>query len=98
MVNGHEIEFSGNCDAAAERLGGYERIRQTLIPILDSLSRHPEGFEKIGLDWNANRMIITEPIDTVPALVWLFYIKIGGKVVIDHVEEYGEYLFSPDYL
>jgi hypothetical protein len=92
-----EIAFSEKCDAAAQRLGGYDRIREMLIPIFDGLRHNPEGFEKIGLDWSPYRMIITNALgNSIPALVWLFFIEIGGKVVIDDVEVFEEYLFNPD--
>jgi hypothetical protein len=97
MENGYEIEFSAECDTAAESLGGYARIGEALIPLFDTLRHNPQGCEKIGLDWNANRMIHTSSIGTIPALVWLFYIKIGGKVVVDYVEEFEEYLYGPEY-
>jgi hypothetical protein len=88
---GREIVFSANCDAAAEKPGGYDLIDDALIPIFDSLHHNPEGFDKVGLDWSANRFIVTKPFGSVPALVWLVYIEIGGRVVIDHVEEHEDY-------
>jgi hypothetical protein len=42
-------------------------------------------------------MFHTGPIGSIPALVWLFYVMIGGKVVVDHVEEFEEYLYGPEY-
>jgi hypothetical protein len=50
MATGREIIFSANCDATAEKLGGYDLIDDALIPIFDSLHHKPEGFEKVGLD------------------------------------------------
>jgi hypothetical protein len=97
MTGDHEIEFSANCDAAVEHLGGYSRIADALIPLFDVLRHNPRGCEKVGLDWNANHMFHTGPIGSIPALVWLFYVMIGGKVVVDHVEEFEEYLYGPEY-
>jgi hypothetical protein len=91
MANGREVVFSANCDAAAEKPGGYELIDDALIPIFDALHYNPEGFEKVGLDLSANRIIITKAFGNVPALVWLFYIEMNGRVVIDHVEEFEDY-------
>ncbi|MSO99577.1 MAG: hypothetical protein EXR07_00790 [Acetobacteraceae bacterium] len=91
MANGHEIVFSPNCDVAAQKLGGYGAIDDALIPIFDSLHHDPRGFHKVGLDWSANRFILTKAFGKIPALVWLFYIEVSGKVVIDHVEEFEDY-------
>ena len=91
MATGREIVFSSNCDAAAELLGGYNRIDDALIPIFDALHHNPEGFEKVALDWSSDRFIITKAFGNVPALVWVFYIEMGGKVVIDHVEPFEDY-------
>jgi hypothetical protein len=98
MADGHEIEFSAKCDAAAELLGGYAQIGDALIPLFDVLRHDPQGCERLGLEWNSNRLFHTNPIGAIPALVWLFYIEIGGKVIVDHVEVFEEYLFGPDYL
>ena len=97
MADGREIKFPANCDGAAKRLGGYVQISDALIPLFDVLRHNPQGCEKIGLDWNANRIFHTDTIGSIPALVWLFQIMIGGKVVVDHVEQFEEYLYSPDY-
>jgi hypothetical protein len=91
MANGREIVFSGDCDLAADKLGGYEVIDDALIPIFDALSHNPLGFPKVNLDWDSNRYILTKAFKNVPALVWLFYIELSGRIVIDHVEAFEEY-------
>jgi hypothetical protein len=91
MANGREIVFSSDCDAAAEKLGGYSLIDDALIPIFDALHHKPQGFPKVTLDWDANRYILTKAFGNVPALVWVFYIEVSGRVVIDHVEAFEEY-------
>jgi hypothetical protein len=60
MANGREIVFSGDCDLAADKLGGYEVIDDALIPIFDALSHNPLGFPKVNLDWDSNRYILTK--------------------------------------
>jgi hypothetical protein len=45
----------------------------------------------VNLDWDSNRYILTKAFKDVPALVWLFYIEISGRIVIDHVEAFEEY-------
>ena len=91
MANGREIAFSAKCDAAADRMGGYIRIDESLIPIFDALYHDPTGFPRVDVDWCACRFIVTKPFRDVPALLWLFYIEPSGRVVIDHVEEFEGY-------
>jgi len=68
------IFFSADCDEAAERLGGYERIDGTLDGVLDALQRNPYGFPHAETDWFSFRYAVTKPIAGVPALVWFFTI------------------------
>lgn len=80
------IIFSHECDAAAERIGGYKRIDPSLDPVLDALARNPYGFPMQQSDWFDFRYIVTKPIDDCPALIWTFTIE-NGDVTLRHVEE-----------
>lgn len=91
MPRGRRIFFSQNCDEAAERIGGYKRLDDSLIPIFDALEKNPYGFPSIESDWFSARYIVTEPFLNSPALVWLFYIEPSGDVVLDDVEEFEPY-------
>jgi hypothetical protein len=91
MPVGRNIFFSENCNAAAEAVGGYQRIDVSLIPILDALERNPYGFPKVESDWFSARYIVTKPFEGSPALIWLFFVEANGDVVIDHVEIYEGY-------
>jgi hypothetical protein len=91
MSSGRTIVWSHNCDAAAEQLGGYRRIDDALISIIDALERNPCGCPKIDIDWCSTRYIVTDAFKGVPALVWLSYIEPAGTVVIDHVEAIHDY-------
>ena len=92
MPNDRRIFFSRSCDAAAERLGGYERIDASLDAAWDGLVHDPTGFSEIKCElWFSARYIPTKPFGRVPALVWVFVIEADGDVVIDHVEEFEGY-------
>ena len=93
MEGERRIFFSRSCDAAAERLGGYERIDASLDAFWDSLLHNPAGFPEIegNLPWLRARFIVTKPVEDVRALVWLFVIEDDGDLVIDHVEEFESY-------
>lgn len=91
MANGREIVFSRECDVAAEKIGGYQRIDETLVPIFDALDRDPTGFRRVDVDWCGCRYIVTDPFRGVPRLTWYFHIEPSGKVVFDHVEEFEDY-------
>ena len=85
------IFFSAQCDACADRLGGYERIDQALDAVWDALHRNPYALPKIESDWYAARYLTTKPFRDVPALLWTIEIQSNGDVVIDHVEIYDDY-------
>ena len=91
MATSRQIFFSTNCNAAAVKIGGYERINASLIPVFDALERNPYGFPRIESDWFSSRYIVTKPFHDTPPLVWLFYIEPTGDIVIDHVEEFEGY-------
>ena len=91
MSSGRRIVWSHDCDAAAERLGGYRRIDDALIPVLDALQRNPYGTRRVDIDWCSIRYITTDQYKDIPPLVWLFYIEPDGTVVIDHVEALEDY-------
>ena len=86
-----KIFFSDECESAASRLGGYERIESCLDAIWDALIRNPYGFPQIESDWFSARYIVTKSFQGVPALLWIFTIGAEGEVVINHVEEYENY-------
>jgi hypothetical protein len=50
-----KVTFEKECDAAAEALGGYEKIDQMLFGFLEALERDPRGFPKIATDWGSVR-------------------------------------------
>ena len=84
------IVSSESCDAAAELLGGYERIDCSLDPIWEAINRNPEGFEKIEADEFCARYVITKPICDLPALIWIFTIMGNGDIIFEHVEVFRE--------
>ena len=81
------IYFAASCDIAADALGGYERIDVALETVYQALAVNPYGFPLIENDFTRARYVVTRPIRTVPALVWLFTIDENGNVTLDHVEE-----------
>ncbi len=82
------VRFDPACNAAAEALGGYEAIDESLYIHLEALHREPEGFDKIETPWGAVRYIRTRPTGTTPELVWHFVIEANGDVLLVHVEEH----------
>lgn len=85
------IFFSRECDEAAGRLGGYERIDDSLDAVWDVLCNNPYALQKCESDWFNARYIVTKPTGDAPALVWLVDIQSNGDVVIEHVEESEAY-------
>lgn len=71
MGRDRKIFFSKNCDEAAKRVGGYERVDASLIPIFDALERNPYGFAQVESDWFSARYILTDRFLDTPALIWL---------------------------
>lgn len=87
MSGGRRIVFSRECDAAADRLGGYERLDISLDTVWDVLRHNPYRLPRCKSDWFSARYINTKPSGGCPGLVWLIVIETDGSVVIDHVEE-----------
>jgi hypothetical protein len=85
------IFYSKNCDDAAEFLGGYERIDDSLDAVWDVLCNNPYKLPQCQSDWFNARYVVTLPTGEAPALVWLIVIQSNGDVVIDHVEEHEGY-------
>ena len=90
MPSGRRIFFSHECDAAAQKLGGYARIDKSLDAFWDGLHKNPYGFPKFESDWFSVRYIITRPMPGLPSLVWSFTIS-GKDIEIVHVEEFERY-------
>lgn len=89
---GHRaIFFSAQCDACAEKVGGYRRIDQALDAVWDALLRNPYALNRVESDWYSTRYVETIAFKNVPALLWEFEIQTNGDIVIDHVEEFEEY-------
>jgi len=53
------IRFDPGCDVAAEALGGYRAIDESLYIHLEALERNPEAFPKVDTDWGSTRYIRT---------------------------------------
>jgi hypothetical protein len=85
---GRAIRFDQECDKAAEALGGYEAIDDSLNAYLDALDREPAGFPKIETEWGSVRYIRTKPIGDIPELLWYFILDASGDVTLTHVEKY----------
>ena len=86
------IKYASTCDAAAELLGGYQKIDDSLtVGICDALSRNPYGFEQIESDWFSARLIKTKSFEDTPALVWLFVIDDKKDIILTHVELFQSY-------
>ncbi len=91
MSHGRRIVFSENCNAAAQKVGGYEKIDYSLLPVFEALERNHYGFPLVESDWFSCRFIVTKPFLSAPPLVWLFYVEPSGTVVLDYVEEFEGY-------
>lgn len=79
--------FSLDCNTAAERLGGYEKIDIALDTLWDVLRHDPYKLPRCESDWYSARFVLTKPYADCPALVWLIVIEFDGGIIIDHVEE-----------
>jgi hypothetical protein len=88
---GRKIRFSAECDAAAEKLGGYAKIDPALDAVYDGLARNPYGYERWESDWGSVRYVITNSFEDIPELVWWFVIEPDGGVIIENVEEHSPY-------
>ncbi len=92
MQRRRRILFSAECESAAARIGGFQRIDESLAAgIYDALERNPYGFPLLESDWFTARMIATKPFRSMPALVWLFVIDENKDIVITHVQEFEDY-------
>jgi len=80
------IRFDPECDAAAESLGGYAAIDDSLNAHWDGLHRNPEGYSKVEMEWGSVRYIRTKRTDLCPELIWYFSIDARGDVLIYDVD------------
>jgi hypothetical protein len=87
-VPDRKIRWDAECDKAAEALGGYEVIDESLDTYFDALCHDPTGFPKVECAWGSIRYIRTKPVGDAPALTWYFVIEPNGDVTIAHVETY----------
>ena len=88
---GRSVFFSSACDAAAARLGGYERIDLALEAAYQALLVNPYGLPLIESDHYRARYVITIQVGDIPPLVWVFTINDQNDVVITHVERLDSY-------
>jgi len=86
-----QIRYWNDCDAAAERSGGYQRIDDSLNAVWDVLCNNPYQLPQIQSDWYNARYVLTKPSGDAPALVWVVTIDSNGDVQIEHVEEAEDY-------
>jgi hypothetical protein len=87
-MTGRNIRYDEECDSAAEALGGYKAIDESLYAYLDALERNPAEFPKIDTDWGSVRYIRTKPFGGTPGLLWYFVLEANGDVTITYVEKY----------
>ena len=87
-MSSRNIRFDPECDKAADKLGGYEAIDDSLNAYLDALDREPAGFAKTETDRGSVRYIRTKPIGSIPELIWYFVLETNGDVTITYVEKY----------
>jgi hypothetical protein len=74
------------CDEAAQKIGGYELIDDSLDTILEPLTRNPRGFPSVDCAWGSVRYARTLPIGDCPALIWYFIMDQRDDVILVHVE------------
>jgi hypothetical protein len=82
------VRYDTECDKAAESLGGYEAIDDTLYVYLEALHREPKGFPIAECAWGSVRYIRTRSMGSIPELIWYFVIEASGDVLITNVEKY----------
>ncbi len=87
-MSSRNIRFDPECDRAAEALGGYEAIDDSLNAHLDALDRAPEGFPIVEAFFGSVRYVRTIPIKDIPELLWFFIIEENGDVTLTHVEKF----------
>lgn len=80
------IRFEHSCDAAAERVGGYELIDESLDRFWEAIARNPYGFPRVESPWGTIRYVRTIRIGECPPLFWYFSIQINGDVSFTWVE------------
>jgi hypothetical protein len=87
---GRSIRFDNDCELAAEKLGGYEAIDDSLYAYYGALQLEPHGFGKVDTAFGSTRYVHTKPIGDIPELIWYFLIESNGDILIVHVEKYHE--------
>jgi len=87
-MNGRSIRWDRACDLAAESLGGYEAIDESIFVYLEALHGDPFACPKVDTDWGSIRYIRTKPYGETPSLIWYFLLEVNGDVTIIHVEKY----------
>jgi hypothetical protein len=83
---GRKIIYDPECDAAAERLGGYERIDPSLDTILEPLTRDPKGYDLVQCAWGSVRVARTLPRQGCPPLIWYFLLDENDDIILVNVE------------
>ena len=73
-------------DQAADAIGGYQRIDDSLDTILEPLTRNPRGFPTVECAWGSVRYARTKAVHECPPLLWYFLMDQQENVVIVHVE------------
>jgi hypothetical protein len=80
------VFFSDECGEAAEKLGGYEAIDDSLNVFYEDLHRNPRGFPYVEDEWTSFRYITTNAVGSSPKLTWIFTIDHNDDVELVHVE------------
>jgi len=83
---GRKIIHDPECDEAAKRLGGYEKIDPSLDTILEPLTSNPWGFDIVECAWGSVRVARTIARDECPALIWYFLLDEREDVILVNVE------------
>jgi hypothetical protein len=83
-----KIRWDEDCDRAAEMLGGYEVIDESLDAYFDALCRDPSGFPRVECAWGSVRYIRTKQMGDIPELTWYFILEGDGDVTMTYVERY----------
>lgn len=87
-----EIRVSIECNECVERLGGWKAVDVAWSVVADAISRNPYACPLVEYDNVASvRYIITDPIGTLPALVWSFEIENDRAISVRFLEEYEPY-------
>jgi len=86
----HAIRYDPACDEAADKLGGYGAIDDSLTPYLEWPTPQSEGVLGVEAFWGSVRCVKTIAIGDMPTLLWYFVIEANGDVLITHVEKYDD--------